>query len=78
MGLAFVGIIGIQFYWIVKTVRSEKESFNYQVTGAMLEVVRTLERNELAEETILFYNEDEIDNHIPSKEELDAYEYSHD
>ena len=78
MGLAFVGIIGIQFYWIVKTVRSEKESFNYQVTGAMLEVVRTLERNELAEETSLFYNEDEIDNHIPSKEELDAYEYSHD
>ncbi len=46
MAVGLLGLIGLQLYWIKSALRLQKEQFDYKVTDALQEVVRTLERHE--------------------------------
>ncbi|GAB3898199.1 hypothetical protein GCM10028825_47060 [Spirosoma agri] len=47
MAVGLVGLVGLQSYWISSALHLQKEQFDYKVTDAMQEVVRTLERQEI-------------------------------
>ncbi|GAB3941939.1 hypothetical protein GCM10028805_05900 [Spirosoma harenae] len=48
MAIGLVGLVGLQLFWISSALRLQKEQFAYKVTDALQEVVRTLERQEIA------------------------------
>jgi two-component system phosphate regulon sensor histidine kinase PhoR len=48
MAIGLLGLVGLQLYWISSALRLQKEQFAYKVTDALQEVVRTLERQEIA------------------------------
>ncbi|GAB2571565.1 sensor histidine kinase [Spirosoma areae] len=48
MAIALLGLVGLQLYWNSSALRLQKEQFAYKVTDALQEVVRTLERQEIA------------------------------
>lgn len=47
MALGLLGLVGFQLYWISTALHLQKEQFDYQVTDALQEVVRSLERQEI-------------------------------
>ncbi|GAA4407712.1 hypothetical protein GCM10023187_28680 [Nibrella viscosa] len=47
MAVGLLGLVGFQLYWITNAFRLQKEQFDYKVTDALQEVVRTLERQEI-------------------------------
>lgn len=47
MAVGLLGLVGFQLYWIRNALRLQKEQFDYKVTDALQEVVRTLERQEI-------------------------------
>lgn len=47
MAVGLLGLIGLQSYWIGSALQLQKEQFDYKVTDALQEVVRTLERQEI-------------------------------
>ncbi|RIV27652.1 sensor histidine kinase [Fibrisoma montanum] len=47
MAVGLLGLVGLQSYWIGSALRLQKEQFDYKVTDALQEVVRTLERQEI-------------------------------
>ncbi|MBN8822945.1 MULTISPECIES: HAMP domain-containing sensor histidine kinase [unclassified Spirosoma] len=48
MAIGLLGLVGLQLYWIGSALQLQKEQFAYKVTDALQEVVRTLERQEIA------------------------------
>lgn len=48
MAIGLVGLVGLQLYWIGSAFRLQNEQFTYKVTDALQEVVRALERQEIA------------------------------
>lgn len=48
MTVSVIGIITIQFYWIIKSLTLEEEKFNKNVGIALAEVVKLIEKNETA------------------------------
>ncbi|WP_020597793.1 sensor histidine kinase [Spirosoma panaciterrae] len=48
MAIGLLGLVGLQLYWISSALQLQKEQFAYKVTDALQEVVRTLERQEIA------------------------------
>ena len=78
IGLTFCGIIGVQYYWVVKIISSEKVSFNYQVTGAIMEVVKYFENDEIAKEIHQHYNTDIATDSLSQRPRFDEYDKSHD
>jgi two-component system phosphate regulon sensor histidine kinase PhoR len=47
MAVGLLGLVGLQSYWISSALHLQKEQFDYKVTDALQEVVRTLERQEI-------------------------------
>lgn len=47
MAVGLLGLVGFQLYWISNALHLQKEQFDYKVTDALQEVVRTLERQEI-------------------------------
>ncbi|GAA4468326.1 hypothetical protein GCM10023189_53460 [Nibrella saemangeumensis] len=47
MAVGLLGLVGFQLYWISNAFRLQQEQFDYKVTDALQEVVRTLERQEI-------------------------------
>ncbi|GAB2549494.1 hypothetical protein GCM10027085_45420 [Spirosoma aerophilum] len=47
MALGLFGLVGLQVYLTSSALQLQKEQFSYKVTDALLEVVRTLERQEI-------------------------------
>ncbi|QHV95481.1 sensor histidine kinase [Spirosoma endbachense] len=47
MAVGLLGLVGLQWYWISSALHLQKEQFDYKVTDALQEVVRTLERQEI-------------------------------
>lgn len=47
MALGLLGLVGFQLYWISTALHLQKEQFDYKVTDALQEVVRSLERQEI-------------------------------
>ena len=47
MALGLLGLVGFQLYWISNALHLQKEQFDYKVTDALQEVVRSLERQEI-------------------------------
>ncbi len=47
MAVGLLGLIGLQSYWISSALVLQKKQFDYKVTDALQEVVRTLERQEI-------------------------------
>ncbi len=47
MTVGLFGLISLQLYWIANALSLQKEQFDYKVTDALQEVVRTLERQEI-------------------------------
>ncbi|WP_338874218.1 HAMP domain-containing sensor histidine kinase [Spirosoma sp. SC4-14] len=47
MAVGLLGLVGLQLYWIGSALHLQKEQFDYKVTDALQEVVRTLERQEI-------------------------------
>ena len=47
MAVGLLGLIGLQSYWISSALQLQEEQFDYKVTDALQEVVRTLERQEI-------------------------------
>lgn len=47
MTVGLLGLITLQLYWIQNALSLQKEQFDYKVTDALQEVVRTLERQEI-------------------------------
>lgn len=47
MAVGLLGLIGLQSYWIWSALHLQKKQFDYKVTDALQEVVRTLERQEM-------------------------------
>lgn len=47
MAVGLLGLVGLQLYWIRSAYQLQQEQFNYKVTDALQEVVRTLERQEI-------------------------------
>ena len=78
MLISFIGIVIIQYYWINRAYNSSKVSFNYQVTGAMLDVVRTLEHDEIDEKYKEFHDPQDKNLRPPMRIRIDEYNYSHD
>ncbi|MEZ0485854.1 sensor histidine kinase [Fibrella aquatica] len=46
MAIGLLGLVGFQLYWISNALHLQKEQFDYKVTDALQEVVRSLERQE--------------------------------
>ncbi|TAE21127.1 MAG: sensor histidine kinase [Cytophagales bacterium] len=46
MSVGLLGLVGLQGYYIITAWRLQREQFDYKVTDALQEVVRTLERRE--------------------------------
>lgn len=46
MAVGLLGLVGFQLYWISNALHLQKEQFDYKVTDALQEVVRSLERQE--------------------------------
>lgn len=46
MAIGLLGLVGFQLYWVSTALRLQQEQFDYQVTDALQEVVRSLERQE--------------------------------
>ncbi|RYF73059.1 MAG: HAMP domain-containing histidine kinase [Cytophagaceae bacterium] len=47
MAVGLLGLVGFQLYWISNALHLQKEQFDYKVTDALQEVVRSLERQEI-------------------------------
>ncbi|MEZ0542608.1 sensor histidine kinase [Fibrella arboris] len=47
MAIGLLGLVGFQLYWISNALYLQKEQFDYKVTDALQEVVRSLERQEI-------------------------------
>ncbi|GAB3564572.1 hypothetical protein GCM10027578_10250 [Spirosoma luteolum] len=47
MAVGLLGLVGLQSYWIGSALELQKKQFDYKVTDALQEVVRTLERQEI-------------------------------
>jgi two-component system phosphate regulon sensor histidine kinase PhoR len=47
MAIGLLGLIGLQSYWISSALELQKKQFDYKITDALQEVVRTLERQEI-------------------------------
>lgn len=47
MALGLLGLVGFQLYWISNALHLQKEQFDYKVTDALQEVIRSLERQEI-------------------------------
>ena len=46
MAIGLLGLVGFQLYWISNALHLQKEQFDYKVTDALQEVIRSLERQE--------------------------------
>jgi two-component system, OmpR family, phosphate regulon sensor histidine kinase PhoR len=46
MALGLLGLVGFQLYWVGAAMQLQQQQFDYQVTDALQEVVRSLERLE--------------------------------
>ena len=46
MAIGLLGLVGFQLYWISNALHLQKEQFDYKVTDALREVIRSLERQE--------------------------------
>ncbi|MCY7358019.1 MAG: HAMP domain-containing histidine kinase [Rudanella sp.] len=49
MAVGLLGLVGLQGYYITSAWRLQREQFDYKVTDALQEVVRTLERREITD-----------------------------
>lgn len=47
MAVGLLGLVGLQLYWVRSAYQLQQEQFDYKVTDALQEVVRTLERQEI-------------------------------
>jgi len=47
MAVGLLGLISLQLYWIRNALALQREQFDYKITDALQEVVRTLERQEI-------------------------------
>ncbi|WP_266362805.1 sensor histidine kinase [Tellurirhabdus rosea] len=51
MTVGLLGLMSLQLYWIRSALALQREQFDYKVTDALQEVVRTLERQEILYQT---------------------------
>lgn len=49
MAVGLLGLVGLQGYYITSAWRLQRDQFDYKVTDALQEVVRTLERREISD-----------------------------